>query len=166
MAAPGLDAGAILAALIRNQVKFVVVGGFALELWDVAVPPTVDVDITPEAGRANLRRLARALNDMHAQIRAGSSEPVPVSGGFTAELLEQMAVLNLVTDHGPLDIALSPAGTNGYADLRQRSVAIEVSGTTVQVAELEDVARSKEAAGRPKDIVVLPAIWDHLRRRR
>lgn len=165
MAAPGLDAEAIVAVLTRSQVKFVVIGGYALELWDVAVPPTVDVDITPEVSRANLRRLAGALNDMHGRIRSGSSDPVPVPGGFTAELLEQMEVLNLVTDHGPLDIALIPAGTKGYADLRERSVAVDVSGTTVQVAELEDVARSKEAAGRPKDIVVLPAIWDHLRRR-
>lgn len=165
MAAPGLDAQAILAVLSSKNVKFVVIGGYALELWDVAVPPTVDVDITPEASRANLRRLAGALNDMHARIRGASSDPVPVPGGFTADLLEQMAMLNLVTDHGPLDIALTPAGTDGYRNLRKRSVAIESGDVTVQVAHLEDVAQSKEAAGRPKDLVVLPAIWDHLRRR-
>ena len=35
----------------------------------------------------------------------------------------------------------------------------------VPVASLEDVLRSKEAAGREKDFLVIPAIRAHLRRR-
>lgn len=165
MAAAELDAPAILSVLVGHRVDFVVIGGYALELWDVAVPPTVDVDITPETSRANLGRLAEALNEMNARIRISKSDPLVVPGGFTVELIEQVTILNLVTDHGPLDIALTPAGTDGYRDLRKRSVAFESGDITVYVAELEDVARSKEAAGRAKDIMVLPAILDHLRRR-
>jgi hypothetical protein len=35
----------------------------------------------------------------------------------------------------------------------------------VPTAALEDVLRSKEASGRPKDLAVIPAIRAHLRRR-
>jgi len=34
------------------------------------------------------------------------------------------------------------------------------------VADLDDVIRSKEAAGRPKDIQALPALYRHRDRRR
>jgi hypothetical protein len=41
MPVPGVDAERMVDTL--HDVKFVVVGGFAVELWDVAVQPTVDV---------------------------------------------------------------------------------------------------------------------------
>jgi len=142
----------------------VVVGGFAVELWDVAVQPTVDVDITPERSKANLTRLATALNELEAELRYGD-EGVAIPGGFTAENIEDMNVLNLSTAAGPLDLATTPAGTEGYADLIRNAADIEYEGIVVPTAALEDVARSKEAAGRPKDLRTLPAIRAHIRRR-
>lgn len=165
MPAPGVDPEAIMETLTRHGVRFVVVGGYALELWDVAVPPTVDVDITPEKSRANLTRLAASLDELKASLRVNGDDPVTVPGGFSPDLLAGMTVLNLATRHGPLDITLVPTGTGGYPDLCGRAIEVEVGGSTVLLADLEDVARSKEAAGRPKDFKVLPAIWDHLRRR-
>jgi hypothetical protein len=41
-----------------------------------------------------------------------------------------------------------------------------VSGTEVTIADLDDVIRSKEAAGRPKDLRVLPAFYRHQANRR
>ena len=78
MPAPGLDVVSIVETLLNHEVQFVVVGGFALELWDVAVPPTVDVDVTPERSVENLDRLANALNALGAEIRySGESVSVP-----------------------------------------------------------------------------------------
>jgi hypothetical protein len=59
-----------------------------------------------------------------------------------------------------------PDGTGGYDDLVASAVTIDFQGRAVPTASLEDVLRSKEAAGRAKDIVVIPAIRAHLRRRR
>lgn len=160
-----VDAARIIATLQKHQVQFVVIGGFAIELWEVAVPPTIDVDISPERSRANLARLAAALNDLGARIRSGE-ENVPVPGGFTADHIVDMSVLNLSTDAGPLDITLQPAGTNGYADLIDQASDISYREVLVPAADLADVARSKEAAGRAKDIRTLPAIHAHLDRRR
>jgi hypothetical protein len=148
MPAANVDAETLIEILLNHQVKFVVVGGFAVELWDVALPPTVDVDITPERSKENLSRLAEALNELDAELRYGD-ESVRISGGFTSENIEEMMVLNLITMAGPLDLTIMPAGTEGYPELVRNASDIQYRGVLVPTADLEDVARSKEAAGRP-----------------
>ena len=61
-------------------------------------------------------------------------------------------------------MSLIPDGTEGYQDLVAQHVELPFQERTVRVASLEDVIRSKEAAGREKDIRVLPALRAHLRR--
>lgn len=163
MPVPGVDAERIVAALRSHEVRFVVVGGFAVELWDVAVQPTVDVDVTPETSHENLTRLADALNELEAGLRVGGDK-VEVAGGLTAELIKQMSVLNLTTAAGPVDLTILPAGTDGYPDLVRNSTELPYGDVMVPTASLEDVARSKEAAGRPKDLRTLPAIRAHIER--
>jgi hypothetical protein len=65
---------------------------------------------------------------------------------------------NLVTDHGRLDVTFVPSGTTGYEDLARDAVHLVILGVDVDVASLADVIRSKEAAGREKDRVVLPVL--------
>lgn len=163
MPTPEVDAERIIDVLQRHNVRFVVIGGFAVELWDVAVQPTLDIDITPEGSPSNMAKLASALNELNAEIRYGT-ETVAIPGGFTKENLEGLLVLNLLTSAGPLDISLTPAGTNGYDDLAEGRVDINYRGVSVPTASLADVARSKEAAGRPKDLRTLPAILAHIER--
>ncbi len=165
MPAANVDAETLVETLLKHDVKFVVVGGFAIELWEVALDPTVDVDITPEGSKENLARLAEALKELDAGIRYGD-DTVRVPGGFTGENIEEMMVLNLITTAGPLDLTIMPAGTEGYSDFVRRASDIQYRGVLVPTADLEDVARSKEAAGRPKDIRALPAIRAHIERRR
>jgi hypothetical protein len=164
---PDVDVDRMLETLHRHQVDYVVIGGFAVELHDVAAPPTRDVDITPSPSTPNLKRLAAALSEMGARFRVldGPPEGVAVPGGITAAWLKSMVTVTLVTDAGPLDISLIPDGTGGYDDLAAGGVEITFGDRVVPVASLEDVLRSKEAAGREKDLLVIPALQAHLRRR-
>ena len=68
------------------------------------------------------------------------------------------SVWNPATMFGGLDITFIPAGTTGYADLAERAQGIDIGGVVVRVAALEDIVRSKEAASREKDRVVLLAL--------
>ena len=165
MPAADVDAARTIQALLDHGVRFIVVGGFAVELAGVALQPTVDVDITPEMSDDNLGRLAAALNEMEAALRYGD-DSVPIPGGLTPEIIRDMTVLHLATVAGPLDLTIVPAGTDGYADLARNAKEIPYQGVSVPTADLEDVARSKEAAGRPKDIRALPAIRAHIERQR
>ncbi len=74
-------------------------------------------------------------------------------------------IWNLVCPAGPFDLSLVPSGTEGYADLARRARVVVVEGVQTPLADLSDVIRSKRAANRPKDLEVLPALEEALRRR-
>lgn len=167
MPTPDIDVAAILDTLERHGVEYVIMGGFAAELHDVAIPPTRDIDLTPSTDPENLDRLATALREMEARFRVfgGPPEGLDIPGGLTADWLEQMVTVTLTTTAGPVDIALRPDGTDGFDDLIRGHLLISYEDRSVPVANLEDIIRSKEAAGREKDLLVIPALRAHARRR-
>ena len=66
-------------------------------------------------------------------------------------MLARADIWNLVTKAGRLDIAFKPSGTEGYDDLARNAVHFTVYGDELLAARLEDIVRSKEAAGRWQD---------------
>jgi hypothetical protein len=70
-----------------------------------------------------------------------------------------MAMLNLTTRCGDLDLTFSPAALEDYDALVDRSEVFDIDGIRVRVAALRDVIRSKEAASRPKDHATLPVLY-------
>ena len=155
----------MLSELAGSGVRFVLIGGMAAILHgDVGV--TVDLDITPAADRENLDRLAAALRALGARIRADGVPgglPFDCSGAFLANLGPE-AMLNLTTPFGDIDLAFSPSGTHGFADLRNDALTLEVAGVHVLVASLADIVRSKAAADREKDRRSLPRLYTLLER--
>ena len=82
------------------------------------------------------------------------------------ETLRQMTRLTLVTESGPLDVCVAPAGfPDGYDDLSRHAVTVLIGATDVAVASLSDVIRSTRAAGRPTGIVAFPDREAHARTR-
>ncbi len=144
----------MLQALSEHGVRFVVIGGFAA-LFYGSTSLTFDLDITPETSEDNLDRLSAALADLGARIR---SDAGAFPFAHEARSLARAAMWNLTTDHGDLDISFSPSGTQGYDDLHRDAELTEVLGIEIEMASLADVVRSKEAAGREKDRLVLPAL--------
>jgi hypothetical protein len=168
MPTPDVDVVAILATLDRHTVDYVIIGGFAAELHDVAIPPTRDIDITPASDVENLRRLSEALNELDARFRVvdGPPEGVEIPDGITPEWLRSMITVALTTSAGPFDVCMRPDGTAGFDDLIQGRQWLAYGDSEVPVASLEDVIRSKEAVGRQKDLLVIPALRAHLARSR
>lgn len=66
---PELNAAAIVAALNRHQVRYVIIGAFAAIAQQAPIPATRDIDLTPEASQENLTRLSLALKELGARIR-------------------------------------------------------------------------------------------------
>jgi hypothetical protein len=97
-----------------------------------------------------LRKLAAALRELKARI---FTETVPEGLAFdcSATMLQRADLWNLVTAAGRLDLAFTPAGTGGFDDLHAGATQFEAFGVEFEVASLEDIIRSKEAANRPKD---------------
>ncbi len=155
-----LDLPRLFEVLDRHEIAYILIGGLAA-VYHGSPFPTEDADITPQADRANLTRLAAALRELNARVRT-ESEPEGLPFACDAESLAGVRILNLTTDAGDLDLTFEPAGTGGYADLRRDAAPVQLYGVTVRVASLSDVIRSKQAANRPKDQRVLPTLRDIL----
>ena len=158
-----VDAARIVEVLNRHRVAYVIIGGYAAELHEVAdLPPTRDVDVCPATDRENLGRLSAVLTELNALIRTDA-----VDGGLPfahdPESLARASMWNLVCDAGELDITFEPSG-GGYGHLAPHAVTIELLGHPVPVAAIDDVIASKTAAGRPKDLAALPALVRHRQR--
>ncbi len=147
----------IFRVLGAHRVRYVVIGNLGGTLYGSPLV-TGDVDICPARDDANLEALALALADMHARVRTAD---VPGGRPFACEaaFLRQLTLVNLTTRFGDMDLSFEPSGTGGYEDLVQRSLRIGLrDGVVTQVASLEDIIRSKEAANREKDRIALPTL--------
>lgn len=152
----------IVAILNDHKVKYVVIGGLAALLQGVPLPRTADIDVTPASDTANKKRLAAALRDLEARLRApGLDEPVEIR--LDERTFTGMLTMTFVTRFGPFGISFVPDGTTGYDDLIQHAHVLERAGVRIPVASLEDITRSKRAAGREKDAAHLTILVEHLR---
>ncbi len=150
--------------LTEHEVQFVLIGGMGAVAHGSPLP-TRDVDVTPEASRVNLDRLADALRALDARSR---HPDIPEGLAFSCDGTSLAAAIfwNLTTPFGDLDISFTPAGTTGYAGLAAEAEPFTFRGVTVQLASLADIVRSKAAADRPKDHRALPVLRELLAQQR
>ena len=137
--------------LVEHRVRFVLIGGFAAALRGSPVI-TGDLDICYARDEENLRALARALGRLRARLRGVETD---VSLRLDAATLRAGDHFTFSTSAGPLDCLVSPAGTDGFADLDASATDEDLDGLVVRVASLEDLIRMKRAAGRPQDLIAL-----------
>jgi hypothetical protein len=161
-----LNAAAIVHVLNGHGVRYVVIDAFAAIAQRAPIPATRDIDLTPYSSAENLTRLSKALKDLGARIRTNV-----VDGGLPFDhdgrSLAASPVWNLICSYGEFDVSFLPSGIGGgYEELALKAHRMSVDGVDVMVADLSDVIRSKEAAGRPKDLQVLPILYRFDRQRR
>jgi len=128
-----------------------VIGGVAAYLLGSDLP-SANLDICFADSAENIRQLALALNDLHAQS-VGS--PRGVAEFVDENTLRNDDVLTFRTERGVLRCIRKPAGTRGYGDLRERAESMEIDGVQTNVADLADLIRMKEAFDREKDRLAL-----------
>lgn len=156
MSEPEFQPERMLQVLEAHGVRFVLIGGFAAVIHGSPYV-TTDIDVVPERSPENLARLSEALSAMNARVWTGT-EPAGIPFSHDAASIAAIKVWNLVTDLGRLDLTFEPSGTSGYEDLASDAIRLEILGAHVDVAALADIVRSKEAADRDKDRLVLPVL--------
>jgi hypothetical protein len=151
MAGADFDPYALMEALERHRVTYIIVGGLGRVIHG-SDELTDGLDIVPSTREENLRRLGLALEDLNAR-RPGGRPLV-----FERDLARQ-SILELETDAGELKIVPEPAGTRGYDDLRHRAVREPLGhGLRPAVASVDDHARMLAALDREQDQVPLQTI--------
>ena len=148
------DFQAILERLAGNQVDFIVIGRLAASLHGSAYV-TQDLGVCYDRCESSVERLCRALVDLHPTLR-GAPEGLP----FRFDPATVGAGLNFIlsTDLGPLDLLCEVVPFGNFDSLRPHAIAMELVGHRVLVLSLLALIRSKRAAGRPKDLLVIPEL--------
>jgi hypothetical protein len=159
-----LEAEVIIEAFNRFEVDYVVIGAFAAIAQAVPIPPTMDIDFYASPDRINLDRLANALDYLDAKIRVNILEE-GLAFDRSPEFLGRMQMLNLTCEFGEFDVLFKADGIRDFRALEERSLTVVVGRTETHVASVEDIALSKRAAGRVKDLKVLQVFEKFLRAR-
>lgn len=143
-------------------VEFIVVGGVSAVLQGAAIT-TRDLDICYRRTPENIRRLVAALKPLHPRPRGFPSGLPFVFDERTIHLGS-----NFTLEIGPesLDLLGEMAAIGGYEQVLGGALDAPISHRTVKILSLEQLIATKTAAGRTKDLAVMPELQATLERKR
>ena len=150
-----MDATLFLVEIGRQLQAFhldaVLIGNAAAALQGAPVT-TVDFDFLFRKTPRNMQKMKALARALHAAILRPY---YPASDLF-----------RVVRDDGlQIDFMGTIHGIRSFEGLRDRSDVIEIGDTSLRVASLADIIRSKRAARRPRDLAVLAVLEGALEER-
>jgi len=143
-----------LHVLYDAGVEFVLIGGAAMGLQGSAYA-TKDMDFCYERSKPNCERLAKALKPYHPSLRGA---PTGLPFRFDAETISSGLNFTLTTDLGDIDFLGEVSGLGAFGEVQAASDIKQVAGVDVRILSLTGLIKSKTAAGRPRDLYVLPEL--------
>jgi len=143
-----------LRALFDANVEFVLIDGAAMQMQGSA-HLTEDLDFCYARSAKNLERLALALAPHHPRLR-GASGNLPFH--FDAATIKRGLNFTLMTDLGALDFLGEVSGVGGFREVKKNSDVITIFDMDFLVLSLEGLIRAKKAAGRDRDLEVIPEL--------
>lgn len=140
----------VLQAFQKHRLETVMIGNAAAALHGAPVT-TLDFDFMFRATPLNMKK----LKGVAVTLKAVILRPYyPVS-----------KLYRMCSDDSGLQLDFMPVihGIRSFESLRSRAKEVEVLGLPLLLASLEDIILSKRAAGRARDIAVLPTLEETLR---
>lgn len=153
------DLHGLLSCLARHGVRGVVVGGMSAVLHGAPIH-TEDIDVVHDRSEANLDRLMAALAELEAIYRHQHGRRLEARRSLLAGVGHNL----LATRLGGLDLLGELGPGLGYEALRVDAVMMRLEAGPIEVLKLARVIDLKRAAGRQKDLRVLPELEATLRR--
>lgn len=148
-----LDIDALLRALTKGGVEFILIGGIALGMHG-AVRATKDVDIVPDPDPDNLARLAAVVASIEGRQIGVDTEFLP-HRPTDAQGLAAGGSFQLATEHGQLDILQEGGAIPLYSTLADEALEAEYEGLPLRYCSREHLIAMKRAAARPRDLLDL-----------
>lgn len=141
-----------ISRLIGAGVECILIGDYAAithGAWDF--PLMQSVELCAPLDFENLQRIARALEGTRPRHREHPNE-IP----FDVERFKTgLKNLYLMTDLGPVDFLGVVPGIGDFAIARSHSLIAHISSGSIRVLDRPTLIRSKEHAGRPRDLLVV-----------
>lgn len=149
-----MKVGETIRALYDEGVEFVLIGGAAMAIQGSA-HVTQDIDICYSRTPSNIERLAKALRSLKPSLR---NAPAGLPFTLDARTISAGQNFTLTTSLGDLDLLGEVSGLGSFREVLAASERKEVGGVPCQVLSLEGLIKAKTAAGRPRDLYVLPEL--------
>jgi hypothetical protein len=141
-------------ALSVNNVQFVIVGGIAVRIHSSAYV-TFDLDFCYLRTNENLKRIVKALAPFKPRPR-NFPENLPFI--FDERTLQNDTNFAFETEIGDVDLLGEVSGIGNYEAVEKESEMKHFFGCDVRILSLEGLIKAKRAAGRTKDLLVLPEL--------
>jgi predicted nucleotidyltransferase len=144
----------LLARLIEAEVRFVLVGGLAVNAWGY-LRATRDVDFVPDPDPQNLARLDSLLTDLGGKVDVGGK----LLGGTAISTFLRTGDRTLVaTELGQVDVLQGLPQVPPFAALEAKAKDVDLGGLVVRVCSLEHLIEMKRSSGRARDREDLAAL--------
>ena len=114
----------------------------------------VDFVVVGDHARSSTRRLVSALTPFHPRPRGLADLPFI----WDEATLRNSTVLTLQTDIGEIDLLAEVAGLGSFEDVKRHSITLEAYERKVATLDLPGLIRAKRAAGREKDLSIIPEL--------
>ncbi|MGI9035172.1 MAG: hypothetical protein ACR2GD_03925 [Pyrinomonadaceae bacterium] len=143
-----------LKSLTENKVEFIIVGDIAVTAYGSAYI-TKNLDFCYLRTTENLRRITSALARFNPKLRGFPKESSVV---WDERTLQNGTNFTLETDIGDIDLLGEVSGVGDFKAVKSKSLEMEICDVFVNVISLDDLIKAKHAAGRTKDLLVLPEL--------
>lgn len=137
----------LLARLVEADVRFVLVGGLAVNAWGY-LRATRDVDIVPDPNTDNLTRLTDLLVALGGRVEAAEKTLAPTAIGAFLRAGDRTLVS---TELGQVDILQGLPQIPRYSELRHDARRADIEGLGVWVCSLDSLLAMKRGSDRPRD---------------
>lgn len=137
----------LLGRLIEAEIRFVLVGGLAVNAWGY-MRGTRDVDLVPDPDRENLAKLDALRRELEGKVDVGG------------QLLRADAITTFLrtgdrtlvrTALGEVDVLQGLPQVPPYAQLAEKATEVDMDGLVVSVCSLEHLLEMKRAGKRHRD---------------
>lgn len=137
----------LLERLIEAEVRFILVGGLAVNAWGY-MRATQDVDVVPDPERENLAKLDALLRELGGKVDVDGRL---LDSASISTFLRTGDRTLVQTELGQVDVLQGLPQIPRYETLEKQAKEIDIDGLSVRVCSLEHLLEMKRVSDRPRD---------------
>lgn len=147
MSADRLRLRELLERLVQAEVRFVLVGGLAVNAWGY-LRGTRDIDVVPDPDGENLAKLDSLLRELEGRVDVGGRL---LDAASISTFLKTGDRTLVMTELGQVDVLQGLPQIPRYDELEKHAQDLDLDGLLVRVCSLEHLLEMKRASDRPRD---------------
>lgn len=144
----------VIKSLSKSEVDYVIIGGIAFKTHSSGYV-TYDFDFCYSRIDKNLEKIVEALSPYNPRPR---DSPLDLPFIFDKTTLKNATNFTFQSEIGDIDMLAEVAGIGSFQEVLDNSDIFHLYGYDVNILSIDGLIKAKRAAGRPKDLLVLPEL--------